>query len=255
MTTQANRGGVARLWLLNFITNAAALAAWYLWLLFPDAHGWQVAGSVLVAVTIVVLMLWVRAGTLAYCRVTAFRESGAVWRAFRQSLRHLVALALWGIVLLALVCWLVWLRRYPPQFGVWLWQQLPGMLRVASPHQLMHGADWLLWILIWVIVPAVWLPIATNIAAAGFGQRLVYSLRVLKRPMYWLWFCLLMGVGVYVPYKLIWWIPAIDNFRKQAWSVGLRFSAAYVIVITAWIALAWMAGVRTSTEEAADREG
>ena len=33
MTTQANRAGVLRLWLLNFVGNAAALAAWYVWLL------------------------------------------------------------------------------------------------------------------------------------------------------------------------------------------------------------------------------
>src|SRR5271157_6470203 len=42
MTTQANRAGVARLWLLNLVANAAALTAWYFWLLIPDAHGWQV---------------------------------------------------------------------------------------------------------------------------------------------------------------------------------------------------------------------
>ena len=46
MTTQANRGGVAKLWLLNFVGNAAAAGGRRTsgcWL--PDAHGWQVAGS------------------------------------------------------------------------------------------------------------------------------------------------------------------------------------------------------------------
>ncbi len=255
MTTQAHHAGVAKLWLLNLASNAAALAAWYFWLLVPDARGWQVAGSVLVAVSIIVLVLWLRAGTLAYCRLAAFRESGAVWRAFRHSLRHLVALALWGIVFAALLWFLIWLRRYPPQFGVWLWQKLPGFLRVASPGQLTYGADRLLWILIWVVVPAAWLPIAASVAAFGFGRRLVHSLRVLKRPMYWLWFCVLMLIGAYVPYKLFWWIPAVDDLRKQAWSMGLRFFAAYVIVITAWIALVWLAGVRTEREEATDFDG
>ncbi len=68
---------------------------------------------------------------------------------------------------------------------------------------------------------------------------------MLKRPLYWVWFCLLVFVGVYIPYKLVWWIPSVDDLRRQAWSMGLRFVAAYVILITAWIALVWMVGVLT----------
>src|SRR5271157_1799768 len=249
MTAQANRGGVVRLWLLNFVGNAAALAAWYFWLLVPDTHGWQVAASVLAALCIIVLVVWLRAGTFAYFRLAEFRDSGAVWRAFRHSLRHLVALALWAVVLAAVLWFLFWLRIYPPQFGVWLWQKLPESLRFASPRQLTQYADWLLWLLILVIVPAKWLPIATTIAASGFGKRTMQSWHVLKRPMYWLSFCVLMLIGAYTPYKLIWWIPAVADLRKQAWSMGLRFFAAYVIVSTAWIALVWMAGIRTERED------
>ena len=250
MTTQANRGGVARLWLMNFVGNSAVLAAWYLWLLVPDAHGWQVAGSLLAAVGIIVLVVWLRAGTFAYFRLAEFRDNGAVWRAFRHSLRHMVALALWAILLAAVLWFLFWLRRYPPQFGVWLWQKLPESLRFASPRQLTQGADWLLRLLIFVVVPAKWLPIATTIAIDGFGKRALQSWRVLKRPLYWVWFCLLVFVGVYTPYKLVWWIPSVDDLRRQAWSMGLRFVAAYVIVITALIALVWMVGVRTEKEQA-----
>jgi hypothetical protein len=249
MTMLANRGGVVRLWLLNIVGNAAALAAWYFWLLVPDAHGWQVAGSLLAAVCIIVLVVWLRAGTFAYFRLAEFRNNGALWHAFRQSLRHIVALAVWALVLAAALWFLISLRTYPPQLGVWLWQKLPAWLRFASPHQITRGADWLLWFLILVIVPAVWLPVATTVAATGFGKGLARSWRVLKRAMYWGWFCVLIFVGVYIPYKLIWWIPTVDNLRKQAWSMGLRFLAAYVIVITALIALVWMAGVRTERED------
>src|SRR5208282_2195546 len=249
MTTQANRAGVLKLWLLNFVANAAALAAWYFWLLVPDAHGWQVAGSLLAAICIIVLVVWLRAGTLAYFRVAAFRESGAVWRAFRHSLRHVVALALWAVALAAVMWFLFWLRTYPPQFGVWLWQKLPQSLRFASPRQLTQYAYCLLWLLM-LGAAAKWLPIATTIAVSGFGKQALRSWRVLKRPMYWVWFCVLVFFGVYVPYRLIWWIPAVDDLRKQAWSMGLRFFAAHLIVITAWIALVWMVGVRTEREEA-----
>jgi hypothetical protein len=247
MTTQANRAGAARLWLLNFVANAAALAAWYFWLLVPDAHGWQVAGSLLVAACIIALVVWLRAGTFAYFRLAEFRDRGAVWHAFRRALRHVIALAMWAVLLAALLLFLIWLRRYPPQFGVWFWQKLPESLRFASPRQFTCGADWLLWFFILAAV-AVWLPVATTVAAKGFGKGLARSWRVLKRPMYWVWFCVLVFVGAYIPYKLVWWIPNVDDLRKQAWSMGLRFFAAYVIAITAWIALVWMVGVRTERE-------
>lgn len=248
MTTQANRSGVARLWLLNFFGNAAALAAWYFWLLVPDAHGWQVAASVLAALCIIVLVVWLRAGTFAYFRLAEFRDSGGVWLAFRRALPHIAALALCAIVAGAVLWCLFWLRTYPPRFGVWLWQKLPAALRFASPRHLTQYADGLLWFLILVVV-TIFLPIASTVSAAGFAYGVLRSLHVLKRAMYWVWFCVLIFVGVYIPYKLVWWIPNLSDLRKQAWSMGLRFFAAYLIVTTAWIAVVWMVGVRTERED------
>jgi len=250
MNMQTNRAGIIKLWLLNLVANAAALAAWYFWLLIPDAHGWQVAGSVLLAACIIFLVVWLRAGTLAYFRLSLFRTEG-VRAAFRRGLRHVVALALW-FALYVLVEWgLFRLRVYAPQFGVWFRQKMPGLLRGAmSPRTVMHGADWLLWFLFWAFVPAMWLPIAMTITAFGIARkRMVRSLRVLKRPLYWLWFCALMSIGAYVPYKLVWWIPELGDLRKQAWSAGLRFFMAYVIMVTAGITLVWMTGARTERED------
>jgi len=256
MSMQTNRAGIIKLWLLNLVANAAALAAWYFWLLIPDAHAWQLAGSALLAACIIFLVVWLRAGTLAYFRSSAFRTEG-VWAAFRPGLRHVVALALW-FALLVLVEWCLFrLRVYVPQFGVWFRQKMPGLLRGAmSPRTVMHAADWLQWFLFWVLVPAMWLPMAMTVAAFGIERRrMARSLRVLKRPIYRLWFCALMFVGAYVPYKLVWWIPEFGDLRKQAWSVGLRFLLAYVMVVTAGIALVWMTGARTETEDPDTIEG
>src|ERR1039457_4745404 len=105
----------------------------------------------------------------AFClkkfRVAEFRDSATVWRAFRHALRHMVALAVWAIFLVAIVLVLIFIRRYAPQFGVWFWQKSPSFLRFGSPRQVFHAADWLLWFLLWVLAPAVWLPIATTVAA------------------------------------------------------------------------------------------
>ena len=102
-----------------------------------------------------------------------------------------------------------------------------------------------------MLLPAVWLPIATTVAAAGLGlKRMMRSLRVLRRPAYWLWFCALMLIGAYVPYRLIWWIPDLSDLSKQAWSMGFRFLLAYVILISAWVALLLVIGTRVEKEDA-----
>jgi hypothetical protein len=244
MTMQTNRGGVARLWLLNFVANAAALAAWYLWLLIPDAHGWEVATSLLLAACVIVLVVWLRAGTLAYFRLAEFRDHGRVRRAFRHAVRHMVSLALWFAMFLVLA-WILWkLETYTPQVGVWIRQKLNSG---PPPRNVTRDLNWLLMFMALVMV-ALWLPIASTITVAGFGRRAIRSLRVLKRAMYWVWLCLLIFLGVYLPYKLVWWVPNGDDLRKQAWSMGLRFSAAYVVLITAWIGLVWIVGVRTERE-------
>jgi hypothetical protein len=243
----AKHTGVAKLWLLNLIGNAALLAAVYCWLLMPDAHGWQVGVSALVAVGIIFCGVWLRTGTFAYFRVAEFRDNATVWRAFRHALRHMVALAIWAAAFAVLVLLLWNLRTYTPQAGVWIRQKLNAG---PTPRNVTRDLNWTIILIVWLIMPVMWLPIASTIAAVGFRlKRMTRSLRVLRRPAYWLWFCALMLVGAYVPYKLVWWIPDLSDLRKQAWSTGSRFFLAYVILITAWVALLLVIGTRVEKED------
>src|SRR5208283_4213508 len=100
------------------------------------------------------------------------------------------------------------------------------------------------------VLPGLWVPIATTVSAVGFQpEHIVRSRRVWKRPLYWLWFCLLLGVGAYAPYKLVWWIPDLQTIRQQAWSMGLRFLLAYIVAITAFIAVVWMTALYTDRND------
>jgi hypothetical protein len=242
----AKHSGVAKLWLLNLVGNAALLAAAYFWLLLPDAHGGQVAGTALVAVIVIFFGLWLRTGTFAYFRVAEFRDHAAVWRAFRHALRHMIALLVWALLFAALV-WLLWkLRTYTPQAGVWLRQKLNAG---PPPRNVTRDLNWLIE-LIFLVLLAMWLPIATTVAAAGSRlKRMAHSLRVLRQPPYWLWFCALVFLGAFIPYRLVWWIPELDDLRKQAWSMGLRFFVAYVILVSTFIALLLVVGTRVEKED------
>jgi len=244
----AKHTGMVKLWLLNAIGNAALLTAAFFWLLLPDAHGCQVGASGLLALVIVFCGLWLRAGSFAYFRIGEFRDTAAAWRAFRHSLQHIFALLLWVIPFAAAEWGLFTLRRYAPQFGVWFWQKFSA-LRFGSPRAIYHTADWLLWIVM-ALLAVMWLPVATTVAAAGLKpRRMAHSLRVLKRLSYWLWVIVLAAVGGYLPYKLIWWIPDTTTLTKQSWSAGLRFFLAYLILISAWVALLLVAGTRAEQED------
>jgi len=245
--SNTNRAGVIKLWLLNFAANAAVLVVWYFWLLIPDARGWQVAGSALVAVMTVALVLWLRAGTLAWFRIVAFRQTGTIGSAYRHALRRVPALGIWVLVFIVFA-WLLWgVHSYVPQFAVWFRQRLNGG---PSPRNIVHDLNWLLLLIVGLVMPGLWLPIATTVSSVGFQpEHIIRARRVWKRPFYWLWFCLLLGFGVYIPYKLVWWVPDLQTIRQQSWSMGLRFLLAYTIGITAFIAVVWLTAAYTDRED------
>jgi hypothetical protein len=246
-TAKTDRVGWGKIWLLNFLGNMAALAVGYYWLLIPDAHGGQVAGSAVLAVSALLLMAWLRTGTFTYFRIAEFRQQGEVGLAFRRGLRHIIALMVWAgiFALLAFLCWRLF--PYAPQFGVWLRQKMGGSL---SPRTVTRGADWLIVLFMSVVMPAVWLPVASTIATFGLQiGRIKHSLAVLRRLLYWLWLCLLLVIGAYLPYRLVWWIPRFETVRAQAWSMGLRFFTAYCLAATAWVVLMWMVGIFVERED------
>lgn len=244
----AKHRGVAKLWLLNLFGNAALLAAVYFLLVLPDAHGWQVAVSALLALFVLFCGLWLRAGSFVYFRLAEFRDTAEVWRAFRHSLRHLLALLLWVILLAALVFCLFQLHRYAPQFGVWFWQKFSA-LRFGNPREIYHAADWVLWIVMFLLL-AIWLPAATTVAAAGLKpSRMARAFRVLKHPAYWGWIIVLLFLGAYLPGKLVWWIPDLSTLQRQAWSAGVRFLLAYLLLISVWVGLLLVVGTRVEKED------
>jgi len=245
--TITNRTGIAKLWLLNLVANAALLAIWYFWLLIPDAHGWQVAGSAVIAVVVVALVLWLRAGTLAWFRIAEFRKDRDIWLAFRSSLGHVPALGIWVLVFV-FFAWMLWgLHGYVPQFAVWFRQKLGTG---PPPRNIMNDLNWLLLLIVGCVMPGLWVPMATTISAVGFHpEHIILSRRVWKRPLYWLWFCLLLGVSIYIPYKLVRWIPDLQTLRQQAWSMGARFLVAYLIGVTGFIAVVWMTALHADHED------
>ncbi len=240
----AKHTGAAKMWLLNLLGNAALVAAVYFWLLLPDAHGWQVAMSGGLALVVLFCGLWLRAGSFAYFRVSGFRDAGAVWRAFRHSLRHLIALAIW-----ALPRWngisgrcAATLRNSACGSGKNRRRSCTSAAR-ARCITLPTGCC----VSIWILCPSSGCQSRALFPPPACAPRMLRSLRVLKRLRYWLWFLALLLIGAYLPYRLVWWIPDLSDLRKQSWSMGLRFALAYVL-ISAWVALLMVTGEHVEKE-------
>ena len=124
-----------------------------------------------------------------------------------------------GLLLFVVVAWMLWgMRDYVPQFAVWIRQKLNGG---PPPRNIMNDLNWLLLAIVGYVLPGLW--IADRHHGCGLGvhpEHLARSRRVWKHGRYWLWLLLLLSAGLYVPYRMVWWIPEVQTIRQQAWSMG-----------------------------------
>jgi hypothetical protein len=135
-----------------------------------------------------------------------YRNPGPIWR---ESLRRIPALAIWMAVL-ALAIW--------------------GSLRLKAPA----------WI--WMLPAILLLPVAAQVTVEGVRG----LFRIVWRPRYFPAAAVLIFGGAYLPYKLIGWHPQFSGLAMQTASLVVRFAAAYLLVVSAWLVLASLvARVRT----------
>lgn len=199
------------LWILQLAVNAALLAlAWY-WLTLPEATIGQLVLSALIAMVVLIAGLWLQGVTLA-----AFRPSPTALPVMAVA-RRLPALLLWLLLtsLIVIAC-----QRWIPA------TKAPWLPDVASG-----------------LVVLLLLPMASEVAGegiAGFTRKTPWS--TLARWQFWLAAAFAALFVWYLPYKLVWWVPAVQGLRMQAISMGLRFAAGYLIAITAWFVLSAVVG-------------
>ncbi len=92
----------------------------------------------------------------------------------------------------------------------------------------------------WVIAPMLLLPLAAQISLEGLRG----VSRMVWRARYFAQFVLLAALGAYLPYLLIGWHPGLAGFALQTTSLCVRFLAAYLLAITAWLTMASLLAVR-----------
>jgi hypothetical protein len=85
------------------------------------------------------------------------------------------------------------------------------------------------------------LPLAMEISVNGIGglgsAGRATAQRTFRRARYWVGYVAILVLGAWLPTVLIDWIPQVESLFAQAASLLVRFLAAYLLLITAWLLL------------------
>lgn len=226
-----------RVWLVHVLMNAVLMVAFFYWTRIPEETGWQFALTVVDAVVIAFLTLWLHSATFDYFGVDSERS-------FRTSLRRVLgripAFLIWTVVF-GLVLWYIGqLWDYDEQFGGWVRHLLPSFLRRQFTPRIMfaasHAAVWILYFIFW---PIVFLPVGAQVAIKNFrGFLTAAALRPVRELRFWIAYIVCFLIGAYLPFTLAWMVPRKPSpLSAQEWSMALRLGVGYLLLVTAWVVL------------------
>jgi hypothetical protein len=200
---------VKRLWLADLAGSALLLFLVDVWLGIPDRKTWQLAATAVLGLAIVGAALWLVAATFA-----AFDPE-------ESALRRLPRVAACAAAAVAVCLALAWLAGYFPKWSAWLGSALTLKLHRPVDPRAIHGLFELVRrLLAWMVVPAL--------AIAG-----VRGWRVRRR--FWLEYLAVWLLAWYLPWRLVHWVPLIENLAGQMASFVLRFGVAWVLAVSGWL--------------------
>jgi len=226
-----------KLLILHVLLNAVLCTAGAFWLLVPDEHGWQILATVVSALALLLMAVWLHAGTLAYCARGRVRTQAGFGRALWQGLAFLIVVAVMFWLADRVSHW----SESSSQISGYVYSKLPGFRRALTYSRLESWTESLFLALRLYVVPGLLLPLAAAAAAFGFSGKLRRGLCALGCWRYWLWLVVLILLGVEVPRLLIYWSPA-GTLRFETISVVLRLLGAYLLIVLCWLAACGMLG-------------
>jgi hypothetical protein len=218
--------------ILHFLGNAILLWIAYEWLSIPESSMMRLTESILLAAVLMIAALWLHGSALAHF---ASEDRSKLRPALGIALKHLLALF---VLSLFVVVMYIALAGWDSSM-----ETTTGTLKTVS--------DVALWLLRWLILPVLLLPLAANVATTGFRGYTPAAWRVSKRFIYWIEVVVLLLAGIWVPLKIVTWVPKLDGFALQFTSVLVRFFVAYLLFVVAWLLLeSFTSGGKPRTSQA-----
>lgn len=225
----------ATLCALHLAGDALILWLGYTWLGMGESNALRLTLSALILVLFACSAVWLHGTAFVYFDGTA---GSSLRRAGGVALRHLPPLLL--LAVLASVAYALLTSLYGslgrPAFVIGSYLTML-FRRPVPPARVLDTFHLLIWLLRWLAVPALLVPMAARIAVAGWqGFRFSHQS---KRALYWIQVCLLLLAAVWLPAKLLAWIPGMPNFGAEMASFLIRLVIAYLLFAGVLLALEW----------------
>jgi hypothetical protein len=220
------RAVTVKLWALHLLANAAVIAGAYEWLTIGDSTALRLVATALFGLLLVAFTVWLQGLVFAH-----FREPEApLLRVFHIALRRLPPLILVAILAAALYWLLEWLlgKAYSPAVDTASWLTL-HLRSPIHPALILSIITWKVRIMEWVIVPVLLLPLA----AVSFAR--------LREWTFWVGCPLLLLLAVYVPWRLVHWVPYHGGLPWEMTSFMARWLVAWLLFVTAWFVVVALA--------------
>lgn len=240
-----------RLWLLQFFGNAVIAVVFMLWLQIPDAYWWELFFQAVIILILLIATLLLHGGTLNYYSDIAEGKDAGLKAAFKNGLKHLPAFAI-SVVILYLLFLFVRKLDYQYELPGYLRSEMPAWLRRHISEANMDNLyEFFAFVVRWIVVPALVLPLCLLCARIGF--RGFISLRpwwkIIRSLAFWIVLALAALIGVYCAGKILDWRlnPNTATLREEKVWLAFRLPIVYLLGLFSWLWVCCMV-VRASTQ-------
>jgi hypothetical protein len=229
------RHSTVQLFVLHFVANALLLWLGYYWLGLGESSGLHLAWSAAVVAFLICAGVWLHGTALVYFDLESSLSIAA--RAALRNVMPLLAIALCVMVIYGL---LSWVQSHFVHWGFVTGSFLTMRIRKpVRPATIVQAMNLLLWLMRWLVVPVLALPLAAGAAVGGWdGFRKSFHHQGV-RWIYWIEVCVLLVLAVSAPLKLMAWVPEVHGFSWQMISFVSRLFAGYLLFVAALLALAF----------------
>lgn len=209
----------------HLLGDALLLFIGYYWLGLADSSGALVFWSMLVLLLALLAALWLHGTALVF-----FRRRDAIVSAALIAARNLLPMLALSLVTIAVYGLLSYLdARFNHQaFLIGSYATMKTRKPVA-PSSVLTGWHMIINVFRWLIIPALLLPVAASIAERGWPGISLSSLKRTRSVLYWVGVAAGVAAALYLPFRLIDWVPALTTFSAQFASFTSRFLAAYLL--------------------------
>ena len=200
--------------------NALLLWLGYYWLGLGETRAATLAWSALMALLLLTLVCWLEGATFAY-----FSDKRLL------QLRRLPSFMALAVGLLAVYWALTQWSDYSSQPAFKVASYLTMTFRKpVKPAPILRLFNLVLWLVRWMVVPALALPIFCGIAAHRHARR------------WWHWIAtpVLLVCAFWLPLRLMGWKPLTGSFAMEMFSFVARLLVAYLLFVGAWLVLVFL---------------